>query len=181
MISDKRLKIGPLFLLLLIVLLAGCAEETALEETFSTDYFAVNYSSEWHVVTEQYVGMSEFVMFYFRDEHFDEQREEGINGIGIVVEENVRFTAEQYHAADDLEEMLGGIEILDSGPIELAGIEGHERTYTTQINGDHVQFREIIIIDEDNTAYNITFYAREAQVQEYQSEVDSFLSSFELK
>jgi len=159
----------------------GYSKDMALDKIYVSEFFEINYSSGWHVKTKERAGMSELVMFYYKDEYFDEQAGKGANGIKIAVEEDVYFTEAQYYAVDNLKDEPEEYEVLDSGPVELAGIEGHRRTYITKANGEGSQFREITIIDEDNTAYQISFFSPENQVQEYKHHEEKFLSSFSLK
>ena len=153
--------------------LTGCSESPALDEVYESDYYTVEYSSQWNKDEMEHLGILDAVSFYFEEDN-------ELQSIGIIVEDNVFVSPDQYLAVEELEMMLSDFELRKQESVELNEYEAEKLIYSSYIAAREIIFYQVATV-KDNIGYVLTFSVMRENEEQLLPSFEQVLKSFQLK
>ena len=151
---------------------------------YEGDNFSLQIPADWEIFEQDSEGDIEEFIFIVPEESEDFDANDHLysTNVNIIVERiEAEFTMEEYVdiVLMQLETRLEEFELLQRQDILIAGESGESIEYTGITRSDEELLWQEWITIENNSAYVITYTAREEIYGDYRDEVQQILDSFE--
>lgn len=180
----NKIDFSAIFLCLILLASVGLFSPIIYSQThYEGENFRLEIPADWEVFEQDTEGdIKEFIFIVPEEgEELKSDRHMFSTNVNIVVEKIAAdFTLEEYIdiVLMQLESRLDDFNLLERSSTVLAEKSGENIEYTGLTQAGEKLFWQEWIIIENNSAYVITYAARDELYAEYKEEVDKMLDSF---
>ncbi len=163
-----------LMAVLFFVVLAACDGEVNLDETYSSDYYQIDYNSDWEVDPQTQFAMLDTVSFLIDSEG-------DMTGVSIIVESEVHISPEEYMNEEQISELFHDFEMIESRETKLDEQPAYQIIFTASaIEGQQIISLQRVAV-KDGVGYVFNFFALEEEFDQYMPYVEEMMDSFSFK
>ncbi|MBI2145226.1 DcrB-related protein [Candidatus Woesearchaeota archaeon] len=184
-------KFQPVFLLLLSLLITGCAtqqneapvaqvqpqEASDNHASFTNSQFSVEYPDGWEVKEQQQLGIISFISP--KETELDSFRE-NFNAYAAATQPGFGLDDYAQLGVEQLEEALDEFKLTSLKPATLSGIPARRIEYTAMSRGQKLNYVQVTAVKGD-FIYTLTYSGISSKYGTYEAQMERAIKSFKIK